>query len=109
MIPIFPDGWYQSNTEEARMIGFNCDYFYGQFSRTGNKIYIRYIYSLQPGKGHVQDFIEGLIRQGWEIIIVQPNEVMEHICKKFKFTEYWEVIEGYNNNNELRCFKYAPV
>jgi len=94
-LPDFPDGWYQSADVEAEMLGFGADNFCGQFTKKGDTIIVLYIYSLYPGKGNTQRFLQGLVDMGWTVVVVKPNEVMMHICRKLGFTKYEECVEGY--------------
>lgn len=102
-IPIidFPDGFYQVGSSEATSIGFSNELFWGNFSREGNKLFFQYVGSLHRNEGNVQRLYKALIDGGWDLYIVRPNEIMQHICIKFgltlesphhvmgRFTEYY--------------------
>ena len=92
--PEIPDEWYQSGSTEANALGFHEDLFYGHVTRKGNTIILHYIYSLLPSNGNVQKFLQHLIDERWDIIIVNPNDTMQHICEKFGFAKIEEDIDG---------------
>lgn len=97
----FPNGFYTVGTPEADMIGFTADLYWGNFSREDNKLFFQYVGSLHRNEGNVQRLYKSLIDGGWDLYIVRPNEIMQHICIKFgltletsrhvmgRFTEYY--------------------
>lgn len=103
--PEIPDEWYQSGTPESDVIGFRDDLFYGHFTRDGNTLIMHYIFSKTPTVGNTQKFIQERIDEGWDIVIVNPNETMVHICEKFGFTPIEEALDGYYRGKSVMCWR----
>ena len=61
------------------------------------------IYSREPGEGNVQKFLQHLIDENWDIVIVKPNETMTHICEKMGFAEDVLQMEGYYSDAKVEC------
>lgn len=111
------DGWYQVGSPEADELGFTPDLFWGNFSKDGNRLFFQYVGSLHRDEGNVQLLYKRLLDDGWDLFIVRPNEIMQHICSKFgmtlesqenlkgRFTDYynepcWHRSKDYGKQNE---------
>jgi hypothetical protein len=103
--PEIPDDWYESTTQESKAIGFDDTLFYGHFTREGNTFILHSIFSREPGEGNVQKFLQHLIDENWNIIIVKPNETMQHICEKLGFVEDEVMVEGYYSGAKVECWR----
>ena len=53
----------------------------------------------------MQKFLQHLIDENWDIIIVKPNETMQHICEKLGFTEDELQMEGYYSGAKVECWR----
>ena len=103
--PEVAKGWYQSDSRESKAVGFDDDLFYGHWTRDGNTFILHSIFSRTPGEGHVQAFLQHLIDENWDIIIVKPNETMLHICEKLGFVEDEVMVEGYYSGAKVECWR----
>ena len=111
MKPDFPDGWYQVGTPEADLIGFTKDKFWGNFSKEGNRIFFQYVGSYHRNQGNVQQMYKDLMNEGWELYIVRPGEIMQHICNKLNLTEetYEDVQGRFTEYYNEPCWRKATV
>ena len=105
------DGWYQVGSPEADELGFTKDLFWGNFSKDGNRLFFQYVGSLHRNEGNVQRLYQCLLADGWDLYIVRPNEIMQHICTKLgmtlesqenlkgRFTDYYNEPCWHRSNN----------
>ncbi len=79
------------DTPFAKEIGFTSDRFEGWLGKEEGYIYISFIESLQPGRGHLSELFDSIVKQGYGIKVPTPFARMESICKAkgFKKTEEW--------------------
>jgi hypothetical protein len=103
--PEIQDGWYQTGDIESEYIGLTEDLFSGHFTRRGNSIILHHIYSKNPSKGNTQRFLQDCVEDGWDIVIVYPNEAMQHICKKLWLTPAEEIIADYYRGKSVTCWR----
>jgi hypothetical protein len=82
----------ETGTPEGDELGFTGDLFSGWLEReSGNRLRLYYIISRRRGEGNVQALIRGWLDQGYDVRVVMPRPIMQHIIKRFGFvpsTEY---------------------
>jgi hypothetical protein len=79
----------------ADILGFDknfCGYF--EIYKDG-RIILHYIVSMNPNQGNVQMLIQQWFAMGFDVWVVRPNQIMQHICEKFHMSEYLYNVEGY--------------
>lgn len=83
----------ETGTPEGDALGFCEDLFSGWLERDDNKrLYLHYIISRKKNAGHTQELIRSWLDSGYDVRVVMPRPIMQHILKKFMFvpdTEYF--------------------
>ena len=86
--PIYP------GTEYADHLGFTSDKFLGYLlDLNDGAIWISFIISKQPGKGHFSQFLERLLLIGKTVKVPTPFPGMEQILIHKEFTHTIEIFE----------------
>lgn len=81
----------ETGTKDGDALGFTGDLFSGWLEReSGNRLYLHYIISRQRDEGNVQALIRGWLNHGYDVRVVMPRPVMQHIVKKFGFVPSYE-------------------
>jgi hypothetical protein len=81
----------ETGTKDGDALGFTGDLFSGWLEReNGNRLYLHYIISRQRDEGNVQALIRGWLDRGYDVRVVMPRPIMQHIVKKFGFVHSWE-------------------
>jgi len=76
----------ETGTKDGDALGFTEDLFSGWLEReSGNRLYLHYIISRHRGEGNVQALIRGWMDRGYDVRVVMPRPVMQHIVRKFGF------------------------
>ncbi len=75
------------DTPFAKEIGFTSDKFVGWLGENKGYIYISFIESLQPGKGHLSELFENILKQGYGIKVPTPFARMKAIIEKKGFRQ----------------------
>jgi hypothetical protein len=81
----------ETGTPEGDALGFTEDLFSGWLEiYDDNRIYLHYIISRHRGEGNTQALIRGWLDRGYDVRVVMPRPVMQHIVKKFGFVPWLE-------------------
>jgi len=93
----------ETGTADGDALGFTGDLFSGWVEiYTGNRLYLHYIISRHRGEGNVQALIRGWLDRGYDVRVVMPRSIMQHILQKFGFVPSIECIPGqYEDNVEV--------
>lgn len=85
----------ETGTPEGDALGFTSELFSGwlQLYRD-NRMYLHYIISRHRGEGNVQALIHGWLERGYDLRVVMPRKVMQHILEKFGFISSTEYLPG---------------
>ena len=76
----------ETGTPEGDALGFSKDLFSGWLEmETGNRLTLHYIISRQRNEGNTQALIRGWLDTGYDVRVVMPRPVMQHILRKFGF------------------------
>jgi hypothetical protein len=76
----------ETGTPEGDALGFSEDLFSGWLEmEAGNRLILHYIISRHRNEGNTQALIRQWIIEGYEVRVVMPRPVMQHILKKFRF------------------------
>ena len=88
-----PNAGYEVNagTRLADVFGFTQEKFYGWLEiLEDGRLYLYYICSKEPKKGHVTTLIKYWVGLGLDVRIVRPCDEMQSIIKKLGFVEDFE-------------------
>jgi hypothetical protein len=81
----------ESGTADGDALGFTGGLFSGWLEREGgNRICLHYIISRHRGKGNTQALIRGWLDLGYDVRVVMPRPIMQHILQKFGFVRSLE-------------------
>jgi hypothetical protein len=76
----------ETGTPEGDALGFSADLFSGWLEvEAGNRLILHYIISRYRNEGNTQALICRWLDDGYDVSIVMPRPVMQHILKKFGF------------------------
>ena len=76
----------EPGTAEGDALGFTKDLFSGWLElKTGSRLYLRYIISRSRDEGNAQALIRTWLKMGYDVRVVMPRPIMQHILKKFGF------------------------
>ena len=78
------------DTPFAKELGFTSDRFEGWLGKDGEYIYISFIESLQPRKGHLSELFDNILKLGYGIKVPTPFAHMKAIIIKKGFRETTE-------------------
>jgi len=98
----------ETGTPEGDALGFSEDLFSGWLEiRTGRRLYLHWIISRQRDEGNVQALIRGWLERGYDVRVVMPRPIMQHILEKFRFLPLHEFLpDQYGDPIEVW---YRPV
>ena len=83
----------ETGTPEGDALGFFEDLFSGWLEMEGrDRLYLHYIISRNKNAGNTQNLIRSWLGMGYDVRVVMPRPIMQHILQKFRFvpdTEYF--------------------
>jgi hypothetical protein len=83
----------ESGTPEGDALGFSEDLFSGWLEvRDDNRLYLHYIISRRRCEGNTQDLIRTWLSIGYDVRVVMPRPIMQHILRKFRFVASLEYL-----------------
>jgi len=72
---------------------FPNDFFSGWLEVSeDHRLYLHFIISRERNEGHTQALIRQWISEGYDVRVVMPRPIMQHILKKFQFVPSRECI-----------------
>jgi hypothetical protein len=76
----------ETGTPEGDALGFTERLFSGWLElQEQNRLYLHYIISREKNEGNTQNLIRSWLSRGYEVRVVMPRPIMQHILKKFRF------------------------
>jgi hypothetical protein len=95
----------ETGTPEGDMLGFTGDLFSGWLEMDNdNRLYLHYIISRHRDKGNTQSLIHRWLDRGYDVRVVMPRPIMQHILQKFSFVRSCEYFPGqYEDKVEVWC------
>jgi len=76
----------ETGTPEGDALGFFGDLFSGWLElQDNNCLYLHYIISRHKYEGNTQALIRKWLLDGYDVCVVMPRPVMQHILKKMQF------------------------
>jgi hypothetical protein len=97
----------ETGTLEGDALGFSGDLFSGWLEMdAGNRLILHYIISRHKNKGNTQALIRQWLTEGYDIRVVMPRPVMQHILTKFRFVpgqerfpeQYEDIVEVWHHS-----------
>lgn len=88
-----PNTRIETDTPTGDHIGFTKDLFSGWLEyNTDNKIlYLHYIISRKKNEGNVTELIIRWLNNGYDVRVVMPRPIMQHILTKLFFEKSFEI------------------
>ncbi len=81
----------ETGTPEGEALGFSDTLFSGWLEmEAGNRLVLHYIISRHRNEGNAQTLIRQWLAGGYDVRVVMPRPVMQHILKKFRFVPMLE-------------------
>jgi len=98
----------ETGTADGDRLGFTGDLFSGWLEmKTGSRLYLHYIVSRHRDEGNTQALIRGWLDRGYDVRVVMPRSIMQHILTKFGFVPLHEYFpDQYEDKVEVW---YRPV
>jgi hypothetical protein len=95
----------ETGTPEGDALGFTGDLFSGWLELyNDNRLYLHYIISRHRFAGNTQSLIHRWLDRGYDVRVVMPRPIMQHILRKFGFVRSSEYIPGqYEDEVEVWC------
>ena len=85
----------ESGTPEGDVLGFSEDLFSGWLEvLDDNRLYLHYIISRRRDEGNTQNLIRFWLSDGYDVRVVMPRPIMQHILRKFRFVPSLEYLPG---------------
>ena len=83
----------ETGTPEGDRLGFTEDLFSGwlEYNPENNIIYLHYIISRKKNEGNTTALIRRWLNMGYDVRVVMPRPIMQHILKKFRFVKSFEM------------------
>jgi hypothetical protein len=76
----------ETGTPEGDAIGFSANLFTGWLEmQDGNRLYLHYIISRSRNEGNTQALLRQWLLDGYDVRVVMPRPIMQHILKKYYF------------------------
>jgi len=81
----------ETGTAEGDKIGFTEELFSGWLELYNDtRLYLYYIISRCKNEGNTQNLIRQWIAEGYDVRIVKPSSIMQHILAEFGYVESYE-------------------
>ncbi len=76
----------ETGTPEGDAMGFSENLFTGWLeTRDNNRLYLHYIISRSRNEGNTQALLRQWLLDGYDVRVVMPRPIMQHILKKYYF------------------------
>lgn len=99
----------ETGTPEGDVLDFTEALFSGWLELfEDHRLYLHFIISRQKVKGNTQRLLSRWIRDGYDVRIVKPRAIMQHIIKKFGFIPALEYLPVYYDD-EVEVWRKPSV
>lgn len=100
----------ETGTGEGDALGFCADLFSGWLELCDDcRLYLYYLISLSKNEGNTQNLIRRWISDGYDVRIVKPSAIMQHILRKFSFEPFHEFLpDHYDDEVEVWRRRFTP-
>ncbi len=101
----------ETGTSQGDALGFSEDLFSGWLEMdAGNRLILYYIISRHKNEGNTQALIRQWLNEGYDVRVVMPRPIMQHILRKFRFVpgkerfpaQYTDVVEVWHRPGRQR-------
>ena len=76
----------ETGTNASDALGFPEQLFSGWLEKyEDNRLYLHFIISRKRNEGHTQALLRQWLSEGYDVRVVMPRPIMQHILKKFQF------------------------
>ena len=102
----------ETGTPEGDALGFTENLFSGWLEmEADNRLVLHYIISRYKNEGNTQMLIRQWLNDGYDVWVVMPRPIMQHILEKFHFistftrfpNQYENAVEVWYNPRFLQC------
>jgi len=95
----------ETGTAEGDALGFSGDLFSGWLEfRPGHQLYLHYIISRHRNEGNTQALLRQWLGEGYDVRVVMPRPIMQHILRKLQFVPSCEYFpDQYEDRVEVWC------
>jgi len=100
----------ETGTSEGDALGFSADLFSGWLELCDDcRLYLYFLISLHKNEGNTQNLIRRWISDGYDVRIVKPSAIMQHILGKFSFEQFHEYLpDHYDDEVEVWRRRFTP-
>jgi hypothetical protein len=92
----------ETGTPDGDALGFIDTLYSGWLEIKDRTIYLHFIISRKKNRGNTQALILGWLARGYDVRVVMPRPIMQHILKKFYFAPSVELLpEWYDGLVEI--------
>jgi hypothetical protein len=90
----------ETGTHASDTLGFSEQLFSGWLEMyEDNRLYLHYIISRDRNEGHTQALLHRWLSEGYDVRVVMPRPIMQHILKKFQFVPSSERLSDHYDND----------
>ncbi len=99
----------ETGTCEGDALGFSADLFSGWLEMySDSRLYLHYIISRHRGEGNTQALILGWLDRGFDVRVVMPRPIMQHIMRKLGFAPSREYLPD-QYGGEVEVWRRQPA
>jgi hypothetical protein len=93
----------ETGTNASDALGFSERLFSGWLEIYGdNRLYLHFIISRKRNEGHTQALLRQWLLEGYDVRVVMPRPIMQHILQKFQFVPSRErIADHYEDDVEV--------
>lgn len=95
----------ETGTADGDALGFSEDLFSGWLEfRHDHQLYLHYIISRHRNEGNTQALLRQWLSDGYDVRVVMPRPIMQHILRKLSFVPSQEYFpDQYEDRVEVWC------
>jgi hypothetical protein len=100
----------ETGTVEGDSLGFTGELFSGWLELYNDtRLYLYYIISRCKNEGNTQKLIRKWIAEGYDVRVVKPSSIMQHIIGEFGYVESYETLSRhYDEDVEVWHRPFLP-
>jgi hypothetical protein len=100
----------ETGTPEGDALGFTADLFSGWLELYEDcRLYLHFLISRYRNEGNTQRLLRRWISDGYDVRVVKPSAIMQHILSKFCFEPFHEYLPGhYDDEVEIWRRRFTP-
>lgn len=100
----------ETGTSEGDALGISANLFSGWLELYEDcRLYLYCIISLYKNEGNTQHLLRRWISDGYDVRVVKPSSIMQHILRKFGFEQFHEHLpDHYDDEVEVWRRRFTP-